>query len=239
MQEKNLSQYFEEESIDWKAYVFKLVRFWYIFPITALVSLIICFFVIKTKTPIYSIGSKIIVENEQSLMDPNVILQNATNPFSLGDYKINNEIEILNSYDLAKRTALKLDFSVSYFIRDSYRDIELYNEAPFKIWYDSTHVQPVNVKFFLERISDNQYHIWSEGEDVGLYLFNKDAVQFENPFFNFQDTIAEGEIVENELLKFKVLNFNMQTNELYKFSFRSISSVIDEFRHFYAENVKY
>ncbi len=229
----------EEESINWRAYIFKIIRFWYVFPITVFISLIICFFVIKTATPVYKVGSKILVENEQSLMDPNAILQNATNPFSVGDYKIRNEIEILSSYELTKKTVSQLNFSVSYYIKGKYRDIELYEEIPFVVWYDSLHFQPVGVAFFLEKIDENKYHVWSEGENVTIYLYENDTYSFIKPEFKFEDTVSNQELISNDLLRFRIKDYNIKRGEIYKFRLRPLRSVIAEFRRLRVENIKY
>ena len=229
----------EEESVNWRAYIFKIIRFWYVFPITVVISLIICFFVIKTTTPVYRVGSKILVENEQSLMDPNVILQNTTNPFSIGDYKIRNEIEILSSYELTKRTVSQLDFSVSYYSKGKYRDIELYGDIPFIIWYDSLHVQPAGVAIFLEKIDENKYHIWAEGENVGFYLFENDTYNFVKSEFKFEDTVSNQELISNDLLRFKINDINIEKDKIYKFRFRPLESIIAEFRRINVEEIKY
>ena len=229
----------EGESINWRAYILKIFRFWYVFPITVFISLIICFFVIKTATPVYKVGSKILVENEQSLMDPNAILQNATNPFSVGDYKIRNEIEILSSYELTKKTVSQLDFSVSYYIKAKYRDIELYEEIPFVVWYDSLHVQPVGVAFFLEKIDENKYHVWSEGENVTFYLYENDTYSFIKPEFKFEDTVSNQELISNDLLRFRIKDYNIKRGEIYKFRLRPLRSIIAEFRRLRVENIKY
>ena len=238
--DKNQSLYFEDESIDLKAYFFKLLRFWYVFPFTIIISLIISFFIVKTTTPIYKVGSKLLVKDEQTLMDPNVILQNASNPFSMGDYKIRNEIEILNSYNLVKRTVSELDFSVSYFLKDNFRFIELYKRTPFIVEYDSSHVQPINIDIFLEKLEEEKYHIWSSGENVGFYLFNDDKTEFLKTEFEINDTIAEGEIFKNDLIKFRIFEkSDIKFDEVYKFRFRSLESIIGEFRNLNIENIKY
>ncbi len=239
MTDKTQFSHFEEESIDWRIYIFKLLRFWYIFPIAVCVSLIICFFYIKTRTPIYKVGSKILVKNEQSLMDPNVILQSATNPFSVGDYKIRNEIEILNSYELTKRAVSQLDFSVSYYIEDRFRDVELYGETPLNVWYDSLHVQPINIDFYLKKIDNKRYHIWSEGENVRFYMFEDDSYKFFRPLYRFEDTISDEELVLNNLMKFRIKDVDIQNEKIYKFRFRSLESIIAEFSRLNINNITY
>ncbi|OFX20367.1 MAG: hypothetical protein A2041_00605 [Bacteroidetes bacterium GWA2_31_9b] len=122
-------QSIEEETIDFKAYLFKLLRFWFIFPITLLIGLLISYFVIKITPPVYLTGTTLLIKDEQTLMDPDAIIQSAASPFnSMAEYKLKNEIEILSSYLLTERTIKELNFTVSYFEKESYRINEIYNQ---------------------------------------------------------------------------------------------------------------
>ncbi|MCK5168729.1 MAG: polysaccharide biosynthesis tyrosine autokinase [Bacteroidales bacterium] len=238
---ENQKLFVEEESIDLKAYLFKLLRFWYIFPFTIIISLVISFFYIKTTTPVYRISSTLLIKEENSLMDPDAILQNAVSPFSsMAEYKLRNEIEILNSYQLTKKTLKELNFSVSYYIKDKYRQIELYNSSPFIIKYDSSHVQPVNIDFYLEKLNDETCHIWANSEDVGLYLFDIDETRQVLTEFEINDTITINEYFYNEYYQFKIIELSeFEQGETYLFKFRSLASLSEEFQNVEIEDVKY
>jgi len=238
---ENEKLFIEEEQIDLKAYLFKLLRFWYVFPVTIIISLLISFFYIKTKTPVYRIGSTILIKDENSLMDPNAILQNAVSPFSsMTEYKLKNEIEILKSNQLTNRTLKALDFSVSYYIKDRYRLIELYNSSPFSIKYDSSHVQPVNIDIYLEKLNDETFHIWASNENVELYLFRTDEGNKIVSDFVINDTINLNKYVENGYYKFKLKELTeLELDKKYIFKFRSRASLIEEFKNTEIEDIKY
>ena len=238
---ENQNFYIEEESIDLKAYLFKLLRFWYIFPITIIICLVISYFYIKITTPVYEISSTLLIQDENSLMDPDAILQNAVSPFSsMTEFKIRNEIEILTSYQLTEKTLKELDFSVSYYRKDKYRLHELYNLAPFIIKYDSSHVQPVNIDFYLEKLTDNVCHIWASAEETELYLFNKDEIVNVIDEFEIDDTVAFNDFFLNDKYKFKVNDLQeLETGKTYLFKFRSLASLSDEFQKIEIEDIKY
>ena len=238
---ENQKLFVEEEPIDLKAYLFKLLRYWYIFPFTIILSLVISFFYIKTTTPVYRISSSILIKDEHSLMDPDAIIQNAVSPFSsMTEYKLRNEIEILNSYQLTERTLKELDFSISYFKKDKYRLAELYNSSPFIIKYDSSHVQPVNIDIYLEKLNDEACHIWASGEYVGLYLFDIDEVRRVLTEFEINDTITFNKYHYNDYYKFKITESSkFEIGKTYLFKFRSLASLTEEFRNIEIEDIKY
>ncbi|MDA3780776.1 MAG: hypothetical protein PF487_11245, partial [Bacteroidales bacterium] len=88
---------YKEESIDLRAYYYKILNYWYLLPIALLISFVIASVYIKKATPIYRVSNSILIKDEGSLMDPKAILQN--NAFSLKsaftEYKIQNQIQIL------------------------------------------------------------------------------------------------------------------------------------------------
>lgn len=238
---ENEKLFIEEEPIDLKAYLFKLLRFWYIFPFTIIISLVIAFFYIKTTTPVYRISSTILIKDENSLMDPEAILQNAITPFSsMTEYKIRNEIEILNSYQLTEKTLNELDFSVSYFLKDNFRFDELYTSSPFTVSYDSQHVQPVDINIYLEKINEKECHIWAIGEEVGLYLFSTNETEQIITNFEIDDTVALNKNNSSEYYNFRIDEISkLEMDKTYLFRFRSLASLVEEFQEVEIEDVKY
>ena len=231
---------YDEEPIDIKAYFFKLLRFWYIFPITLAISLLISVIVIKKAPPIYKVNATLLINDEQSLMDPNAILQNTVIPFSSTiDYKIRNQIEILNSYHLNQRVIKNLNFSVSYYRDDRFKTTELYNNSPFVIRYDPGHVQPVGVVFNIRKIDDERIYLWAEAEKAGLYLFDEDIVIDKLQDFQINDTINIGRMYVSNHYKFMIEEITDIEKELtYKFQFRSLESLVAEFQSKSIENIK-
>lgn len=239
---ENQNLFAEEESIDVKAYLYKLLNFWYVFPFTVLLSLFVSFLYIKTTTPVYQISSTLLIKEENSLMDPEAILQNAVSPFgSMTEYKIKNEIEILNSYQLRKTALKELGISISYYEKDKYRRLtELYKSSPFSIKFDSSHVQPVGLDIYLEKINDEYCHVWAESEEVGLYLYKTDEIRQILYDFEINDTIHLNEYLLSDYYKFKINELTeFKLGKTYMFQFRSLESLTEEFRTVQIEDIKY
>lgn len=237
----NQFQNFEEESIDLKAYIFRLLRFWYIFPVTFVLGMIISFFYIKTSSPVYRVGTSILIKDEKSLMDPGAIIQSAVSPFSsMAEYKLRNEIEILSSYHLTERTIKELDFAVSYFEKDNYRVNELYHNSPFIIEFDSLHVQIAEVNINLQKLKNGEYHIWAESEECHTYLYYTDEGQNDILNFELNDTIPKNGIYNTQNFKFKIKEINSLNSDVnYIFRFRTLSSLTEEYKAIQVEDVKY
>jgi capsular exopolysaccharide synthesis family protein len=232
--------YFEEESINIKAYLIKLLRYWYVYPITLLISFIIAFFIIKTKHPVYRVTTSILIKDEQSLMDPETVLQNAVSPFSSADYKLQNEIQILKSYELTKRTIQQLDFSVSYFKEEKFLARELYKNTPFIVRFDPAHPQLAGLKIFIKKIEENKFKIWAVGENIPLYIFSGHRITKTIPVIEFSDIISPNKSFESNMFSFAIEQTGqMEPGEIYFFTFRTLESLVNEFQHFEIENVKY
>ncbi|MBU8891962.1 MAG: polysaccharide biosynthesis tyrosine autokinase [Bacteroidales bacterium] len=234
-------QNFEEESIDLKAYIYRLLRFWYVFPISLVLGLLVSFFVIKTTSPVYRVESSLLIKDEQSLMDPDAIIQNAVSPFSsMSEYKLRNEIEILNSYHLTERTMKELDFSVSYFEKEKYRINEIYNETPFIIEYDSSHVQLVEIDIYLQKLKNGHFHVWSSAINGLVYSYSEERIVKELFDVEIDDTIYKDVYFTNDYFKFKIKELAKIENEkIYLFKFRTLESLTNEFQKIQIEDIKY
>ena len=230
----------EEDSIDIKAYIIKLLRYWYIYPVTLFISFIIAFFIIKTTHPIYRVTTSILIKDEQSLMDPETVLQNAVSPFSSADYKLQNEIQVLKSYELTKRTIQQLNFSVSYFKEEGFLERELYKNNPFIVKFNPAHPQPANLNIYIQKTGDNTFRVWAKGEDIPLYEFTSNRIKNTVPAIEFEDTLTSNKHIENNLFSFAIEQTGpMEQGQVYFFRFRTLESLISEFQNFEIENVKY
>ncbi|HAN19096.1 MAG: hypothetical protein A2X13_02625 [Bacteroidetes bacterium GWC2_33_15] len=231
----------EEETIDLKAYLYRLLRFWYIFPICLLLGLIISYVVIKTTSPVYRTGSSILIKDEQTLMDPDAIIQSVVSPYSsMAEYKIKNEIEILGSYSLTERTIKELNFNVSYFEKEKFRINEIYKNTPFILEYDSSHIQLAEVDFYIQKLNNGKFHIWTSADEVLAYLYQKNKITEVLQDVAINDTIPGGDYFTGTYHKFKIKEISAIDNDkIYLFRFRTLESLINEFQHKQIEGIKY
>ncbi|OFX88021.1 MAG: hypothetical protein A2W99_11305 [Bacteroidetes bacterium GWF2_33_16] len=241
MVNNNQFQSFEEETIDFKAYLNKLLKFWYVFPVSILLGLIISFVVIKTTSPVYRVGSSILIKDEQSLMDPDAIIQSVVSPYSsMAEYKLKNEIEILSSYFLTERTIRELNFNVSYYEKEKFRVNEIYNRTPFIIEYDSAYLQPAEIEIYIQKLKNGKFHVWTEAKEALAYLFSEEKVVdvFENLIID--DTIPADEYFIGRNFKIKIKELTeIDIGKIYIFRFRTLESLVVEFQQKQIEGIKY
>lgn len=116
-----------------KDFIFKYVRFLPIILLCVVVALLLAFLKIRYTTPQYSVLGKLIINKEskmsaggggQSLEDMYLFSNNVN---------LKNEVEILQSRQLAKRVVKRLNLQISYFNKGKVRSSNIYGSSPIKI----------------------------------------------------------------------------------------------------------
>ena len=114
---------------DLRSFLRRYGKFWYLFVISLVLAFTVAHYVNWYSTPIYGVVSKLMLRDQddgtqQLLKDLDI---NKT------DRNIQNEIEILHSYDLIGKALNHLDFDVSYFLVGDVKVSEVYKDCPFKV----------------------------------------------------------------------------------------------------------
>ncbi|MDR2926692.1 MAG: formate--tetrahydrofolate ligase [Cytophagaceae bacterium] len=198
---KNIEETEQEKNIDIKKIFFRALNYWYIFLICVVLTSTYAVYSYLTTTPIYKIGTKVMIGRDnsaatgvgggsgQSIM-PTIVTQNSY---------YENQYIILTSRRQVERTLRQLDFEISYYMRDRYREIEIYKNSPFRVIIDSTTVKPGNLSFDIHFMSKDQFRLsLTEGE------FSQEVKFFEkvnHPRFAFtivpvEENIASGNYVD-------------------------------------------
>ncbi|HHN48651.1 MAG TPA: hypothetical protein ENN08_06965, partial [Bacteroidales bacterium] len=200
---KDNAQQPDEESIDFKMLFFRIFSYWYFFLITIFIALLISFLYNKYAVPVYRVKTTILIKDDKSRMDPQALLGISMMGTS---QNLQNEIGILKSYSLANRAVKELNLNVSYFIEENFMIRELYHTSPFVVVPQISQPQPANFKFLISVLSNNEFRLEAEGENIDLYDFGqfrsieKGAKKIQiNGIFNF------GQAIEGEYYNFKIL----------------------------------
>src|SRR5512133_3279695 len=146
MTEERFVDFEAEDSIDIKAFLTKCLRQWYLFAAVLVVALFIAVVVNRFSEPEYKVTTYMLIRDEENPLDP----QNFIGASLYGNpYKLQNEIGILQSKSLTKRTLKALDFYISYYRRSRFKLTDLYIESPFVVVPDTAFDQPMGVDFIL------------------------------------------------------------------------------------------
>lgn len=225
----------QEESIDIKSLLAKIVSKWYYFAIALPVFIGLAYLYLQIATPVYKVTSSIIIGDESSSTLNTEDFFGEMGLFG-NQENIENEIAILKSYKLVNKAVELLDLKVSYYEKGTFRDKEMYLSAPFKVKYDSSHLQPFNKSFDIEFIADNIYVISFDEKDFFANVPATGKRSFINEYF-FVDTIHVGQACSSDYFKFTIEHsdsfkegFSKQ-EKLYSFKMKNLEAVTESYRN--------
>ncbi|MCK5029260.1 MAG: polysaccharide biosynthesis tyrosine autokinase [Bacteroidales bacterium] len=201
---------YQEESIDIRKYLFKFLANWYFFALALGIALSIAYMVNRYSEPTYTIGSSIIIADQQNdASSIESIVQ------ELGRYRgrkkaeVVNEIAILKSYKMARLALEELDFEILYVGvgRREIAESKMYHNCPFVVIPDTSFLQLHNYPVHIKILSDKEYLL-----EI-------------NDQFNIKRKMLFGEMFEAETFRFKIEfrdeeNFEFDENASNKYFFR-------------------
>ncbi len=193
--------YFEEENIDIKKFLFRILKNWYWFAISLFITITVAYLINRYSEPIYSISSTIVVRDDskgkglsgaEQMLDGMEMFRSRKNVY--------NEIGLLQSYKLCNRTLKELDdFEISYIKvgRRGIKEAKLYNKSPFVVHYDTSKVQQRGHPAYVSIISHDKYLLEiDEGMSINKEMYFGEQLEHES--FNFNITLRNPEYFELE-----------------------------------------
>jgi len=213
--------YFEEqeESIDFKKYIYKALNKWYWFAISLFVCLAISYLYATYTIPTYSVSSSLILRQRASDMNGMDMIVEELGLKTMQRRKavVENEVSILQSYTYAARAISKLDFGVTYMGHGYIRDVYLYKRAPFIVKSDSITQNTPSVTFQINIIDESRYEL--------DYEFNGESISKE---------LAFGENFKSDDFDFTIYrapNSNIDSYKSYSFYFNDFNSLVNGYRN--------
>jgi tyrosine-protein kinase Etk/Wzc len=222
----------EEEGIDLRKWFFRIIENWPLFLFFILLSVSIAFFYNLTAVKEYELSTSVLIKENTNPLDKTNLVK--VSLYS-DPYRLENEIGIINSTSVIKRTLHGLDFFVEYYHQRTFGEEEIYSNSPFAITFDTIHCQPVNVEFNLKYITDSLIYINAEGENVNLYNYKFLRSEGVVGYFNFSDTLKLGDTLKNIHMKFSI-SANLPgiiedyRDKNYAFFFRSMPFLLQKYR---------
>ena len=213
-------QYFEEqeESIDFKKYIFKALSKWYWFAISLFVCLAISYLYATYTIPTYSVSSSLILRQRAADMNGMDMIVEELGLKTMQRRKavVENEVSILQSYSYAARAIDKVDFEVTYMGHGYIRDVYMYKRAPFIVKYDSLLINKTGSPIFINIIDESSYELEIRGH---------------NPLVK---TLSFGERFKNENFDFYIFrceNISITSYKSYSFYFNDVNDLINSYRN--------
>ena len=218
------------------ALLFKMLFHWHYFAISIIVAVLLAFLFNKYSVPLYETKATVLIktDNSQSNLFQNLKFLNTNSQ------DVQNEIGIIQSYDLANRAVKKLGFYVTYLSGGKFRDEELYKTSPFDVVIDTSVNQIVsNIPFSIKILSSDKYLITlPETEETSVFKYCDGKIlpdKVDVP--KIEKTLNFGEPFTTKFFSFKLFlnkNYKAEKNngERYQFMINDLDQITKQFQSF-------
>ena len=181
--------YREEESIDIKKYLYRILYNWWWFALSMFVALTIAYLVNRYSEDIYRASCSVIVANENTPRgDIESVIEDMTNVRNRRTKAVvQNEITVLKSYKMAQAALEKLDFGITYTAvgRRGIAESKLYKSSPFIVITDTAKPNQYNYPIHIAILSPTTYRV-NIDDKFGISQVLYFGQVFEHPNFNFK-----------------------------------------------------
>lgn len=145
------------------ALIHNYIKHWYLFVISIIICVGICFVYSKIKTPIYKVNASILIKSEDGKSSGGLqssLLKN----FSFGGLvgsggEVDDEIHVISSHSTMREVVTKLQLNQTYIVnRDFIRKRDVYNRTPIKL------ILPASVEDTLSVSLKFKVHVSKQGK---------------------------------------------------------------------------
>ena len=232
---QNTPQYQEEETIDLKVLIIKILSYWYLFVIGVFVALVLGFVYNRYTPSVYQNSASVFIKQDKMGIDPTSMMTGLTFKSSIN---IDNEMGIIQSFSLRERTIKELEFfNVSYYATGRVATREMYKSTPFNVEIDYDTLQVVGNKYEIVFLDNERYRLKSKESECRIYDYNTD--EYKSGIIRLPEYEGEyrfGEWANNGFNRFRVIlnsNYNPNpekedVNIKYSFIIKSRLSLIKE-----------
>ncbi len=211
-----------EESIDIKKYFFKFLANWYWFAIVLGLTMSIAYMVNRYSEPTYTISSSIIVgDDEAETGSVSALISELGMRRRIMRAEVVNEIAILKSYAMARKTIEDLDFDVTYVGvgRREIAESKYYRNNPFTVIPDSGFIQKKGYRIDIKILS-NEHYLLEINDNYKIRREMTFGETFTHDDFSFKIVLSDP----------KNFTFDPDASNKYYFFFNDINSLAKQYR---------
>jgi tyrosine-protein kinase Etk/Wzc len=160
----------EENNLNIISQIFRYVRYWYWFALSALVCLLIVNYYLNHTLPIYETKANIrIIDDSKNTF---VLPSSSVSGFGKSKVNLDNQIEVLKSHRLLEQVSKSLDLTTQYYSIGYFNNVEIWKNRPFAItWSDpALTMHDKNVSFEIEIVADG-YKLPNSNDTEKVYRF--------------------------------------------------------------------
>ncbi len=168
----------QEEQIDIKGFLFRLLSKWYWFVIFGFLGLGAGYLITKRSPSIYKMSATVLINDDSDKMSVDKLIYglNAT-----AKTNAESHILMLKSYTLNNLAIKNLNIEVSWYQKGVFRDVDLYKNTPYKATLVTDSINVLNVPVSITPISNDSYKLKAEVKDI---FNNKIDVELEGKYGN-------------------------------------------------------
>lgn len=220
---KNIDTFDQESNIDLiKNLLKKVIKNWYLFIISYMLTISVGYFIYKSTKPLYKNSLVMLISQEGNKNFQN---RSESVQFEMFDIQssIEDELGILRSFPIINKTISQLDLFVSYYESAGLVKKEIYKNSPFTVISEPEISQPTDLDFGIKILSDNKFVLTAKSkDDVALYNLATNEVTGAMPKVDYSEVYNFGDNIPFFGSEFKIiLNGNYDNNLIDKqFYFR-------------------
>ena len=180
-------------------FIKKVLAIKYVYIALIFIFIITSFVLNKYSNNIYQVQASILLSknNKTAILNSGDFFRNGE--FMADTKNVEDEVNMLSSFALVAKTISSLNLEVAYYSEKN--DIvkktnELYEESPFIITIDKSHLQAIDAKFYVEILNDSVFRISAKQKKVALYNYIDNKIDQEvsnffcNKLYRFNQTIS-------------------------------------------------
>ncbi|HEX8349246.1 MAG TPA: polysaccharide biosynthesis tyrosine autokinase [Hymenobacter sp.] len=237
------SRHSASDEIDLHELFFKLSRRWPLFLISLLLAGGLAWMYLQVKAPTYDFRSTLLVGNQSTGSKQAQELLNILDPKDKG-MKLEDEIGLLTSSDILRRTLSQLPFAVSYYTApdswlNSIKNVQVREQAigsvPFRVVPVPDKPQLVGVPIYVEPQPDGRYRVHADVKKGELHQLATGDLVREVLGVQLDQTVAAGDTLRNPLLTAVISadpNYPaIPTKERYFFRLQDMPALIGDYQN--------
>ena len=179
----------QEEIVKIRPLLLLIIRRWYIPLVTLILSLAAGYLYLKYTPPTYYVSSTMLIEEGDQALAPGA--DDFFQGFGLmpGNKNLDNQIAILSSRSVIRRTLQELDFSTDYFMKGFSKTISYYPLKPVELILHSDEVNIYNREFSITPLDDDKFKLSTK---KNIIQHTDTTISF-GPKFEFMGTLMSFE----------------------------------------------
>ena len=151
---------------------------------------------------------------------------------------LENDVTSLSSFGLVSATVKKLNLETGYFVEKSNllkQKGQLYGFTPYTVTIDRSHVQPINVRFYIDILDEEYYRLTASEDEASLYNYVDNNIVSQYNVLKIDTICNFNETITNKYLKFSIsLNRDFKTEDpddpgKYYFEFYHLDQLTKQF----------